>query len=199
MADSDDSPDRQGDEEPPDEAPPSTFNPYDALSSPNQRPTLRAMSALVIKSLRLVIAAGRRELLTVAVIQALTGVGAGVQLLIGRQVLRDILAADRTGGHIGSIVPQLALLAAVLGAVSFLTAAATEKQRVLSELVSRYAFDRILDVATTVDCSADRIYVLDKSRIAESGSHDDLMANRGLYSELFTLQAAAYLAPTDRD
>jgi ATP-binding cassette subfamily B protein len=30
--------------------------------------------------------------------------------------------------------------------------------------------------------------------VAESGSHDELMALGGRYAELFTLQAAAYLA-----
>ena len=40
--------------------------------------------------------------------------------------------------------------------------------------------------------SADRIYVLDKGLIVESGSHDELMAKHGLYAELFTMQAAAY-------
>jgi ATP-binding cassette subfamily B protein len=42
--------------------------------------------------------------------------------------------------------------------------------------------------------SADRIYVLDGGRMAESGSHDRLMALGGRYAELFTLQASAYLA-----
>jgi len=40
---------------------------------------------------------------------------------------------------------------------------------------------------------ADRIYVLQDGTIAESGTHDELMASGGLYSELFGLQASAYL------
>jgi ATP-binding cassette subfamily B protein len=41
--------------------------------------------------------------------------------------------------------------------------------------------------------SADRIYVLDRGRVVEHGSHDELMELGGRYAELFTLQAAAYL------
>jgi ATP-binding cassette subfamily B protein len=39
---------------------------------------------------------------------------------------------------------------------------------------------------------ADRIAVLEAGRLAEFGSHRDLMAADGLYAELFTLQARAY-------
>jgi len=46
--------------------------------------------------------------------------------------------------------------------------------------------------------SADRIYVLEGGKVVESGSHDQLMGLGGRYAELFSLQAAAYLAPEAR-
>jgi ATP-binding cassette subfamily B protein len=39
---------------------------------------------------------------------------------------------------------------------------------------------------------ADLIVVLDGARVAEVGTHDELMANRGQYAELYGIQAAAY-------
>jgi len=39
---------------------------------------------------------------------------------------------------------------------------------------------------------ADLILVLDKGRVVASGSHADLMAQGGLYAELYELQARAY-------
>ncbi len=41
---------------------------------------------------------------------------------------------------------------------------------------------------------ADLIIVLDGSQLVEAGSHDELMARRGAYSELYAIQAAAYRA-----
>ncbi|MDC7223194.1 MAG: ABC transporter ATP-binding protein, partial [Spirochaetales bacterium] len=40
---------------------------------------------------------------------------------------------------------------------------------------------------------ADRICVMDKGRIAEEGSHEELMERRGIYYDLFTTQAMNYL------
>jgi ATP-binding cassette subfamily B protein len=39
---------------------------------------------------------------------------------------------------------------------------------------------------------ADLIIVLDGAKLVETGTHDELMAKRGPYSELYTIQAAAY-------
>jgi ATP-binding cassette, subfamily B, bacterial len=40
--------------------------------------------------------------------------------------------------------------------------------------------------------TADRIYVLDRGRVVEQGSHAQLLAAGGSYAELYSLQAAAY-------
>lgn len=45
--------------------------------------------------------------------------------------------------------------------------------------------------------TADRIYVLADGRIIEHGTHAELLANGGRYSELFHLQAAGYVESTD--
>ena len=45
---------------------------------------------------------------------------------------------------------------------------------------------------------ADRILVLTNGRITEQGTHADLMAARGTYHELFTIQADSYARAAGR-
>jgi ABC-type multidrug transport system fused ATPase/permease subunit len=40
---------------------------------------------------------------------------------------------------------------------------------------------------------ADLIVVVDGGKVLEVGSHDELMGQRGLYAELFSLQSSAYI------
>ena len=39
---------------------------------------------------------------------------------------------------------------------------------------------------------ADLIIVLDRARLAEMGTHEELMARGGAYAELYSIQAQAY-------
>ncbi len=60
--------------------------------------------------------------------------------------------------------------------------------------------DRVQKKKTTIIIShrfstvrkADHIYVLQRGRIVESGNHQELMKNQGLYHQMFTLQAKGY-------
>lgn len=85
------------------------------------------------------------------VLQFAAGAVIALQLLLGRQVLGDLMAVTREGGGLASLAPELALLMGATVFVSALGAFAAYQQRLLVELVGRHAHDRIIDVATAVE------------------------------------------------
>ncbi len=63
------------------------------------------------------------------------------------------------------------------------------------EKVKKISLDRtvlIISHRFSTVRNADKIYVLDNGKIKEQGSHHELMKNKGIYAELFNLQAEAY-------
>lgn len=98
--------------------------------------------------------AARRELTIAIVLQVVGGLGVVVQVLVGRAVLEAILDADRLDRDPSTVVPSLVALAVVTAVVNFAGAFRNQLQALLTELTSRHAQGRILDVASVVSLAA---------------------------------------------
>jgi ATP-binding cassette, subfamily B, bacterial len=114
---------------------------------------------------------------------------------------------DLSGGQWQRVALARALCAVQLGAGLILLDEPTAQLDVRGEAE---IFDRILTATrhcTTILIShrfstvrqADRICVLEKGRVVELGTHDELMAKRGRYRTMFDLQAQRFGATTDEE
>jgi ATP-binding cassette, subfamily B, bacterial len=134
------------------------------------RRTLRHLVPLVRDAIALVWRAGRREFAVAAALQVLGGLGVAAQLLLAKQVLDTVLAADRSGESLRGALPGLLLLIGVTGLVTAASVVRTEQQRLLGELARREAQNRVLDVATAVDLEAfETPSFLDRLQRAQQG------------------------------
>jgi ATP-binding cassette subfamily B protein len=115
--------------------------------------TWRDLPRLVRDSIVLVWSAGRREFLITSSLQLIEAFGIAAQLFIGKALLDAVLAAGGSDDFAG-LVPELAALVAVTVALDFAQAIENEQSRVLSELVSRRALSRVMDVSTRIDLLA---------------------------------------------
>lgn len=100
--------------------------------------------------MRLVWRAAPRELATVVAFQAIGGIGLAAQLLLGREVISAAIIAERSGGGLGAVIPQLAALIALTAVVGVVTSLQSDRALLLGELVAREAQAAILDVASAV-------------------------------------------------
>lgn len=137
-----------------DDAPDEAVSLYDRIRVPADQRTLRRLPSLVARAVRLVERAGRGVFLGAVAVEIVAGVGVTAQLLIARWVLSEVITADREGAGLGAVTPSLLVLVAVTTVIALAGVALRELSALLSELVSREATGRILDVAAAVDLEA---------------------------------------------
>jgi ATP-binding cassette subfamily B protein len=119
----------------------------------------RDIPRLVAAGLAITWHAGRRELIIMGVLELVSGIGVAAEVVVGRRVLAAVLATEHTSAGqaspgLSSVWPSavtLGIITAVLGLAGVII---REQQRTLSELTSRYAQDRILDVTCAVELAA---------------------------------------------
>src|SRR5205807_7832516 len=75
-------------------------------------------------------------------------------LLVVRDVVSKVLEADRTHVGFGPVVPELALLALVLGLTGLAFSVQNSIRMLLSEQVEWVAFEKVLDVSCAVELEA---------------------------------------------
>ncbi len=111
---------------------------------------LRELPRLVGSAVALVWRAGRRPFVISIVLQVLTGVSAGLQILLGKDVLASILRANAEGGGIRPVLPTLLTLGAITAAMRLFTTYQNKQSRTLTLLTGRRATEGLLDVSTRV-------------------------------------------------
>ncbi len=125
------------------------FN-VDDLIAPVREANLRRLPRLVWGSLRLVWSAARGEMLLTVGVKGLASVGLAAQVVVGRRLLSGFVQLGH-GAKATSVVPSLVALAGATAVVALAGSAATELQKMLSELVARHSVGRVLDVAVAAD------------------------------------------------
>jgi hypothetical protein len=112
------------------------------------------MRRLVAESVRLAWQAGRRELIVMAAMQALTIVLVVAEVLVGRSLVSGLLHAEIANEHVGTLIPEVLGLAGLTAALGIANAIQLNRQRILTELTTRLGEERVLAVTSAVDLAA---------------------------------------------
>jgi ATP-binding cassette subfamily B protein len=130
---------------------------FDIVKGPTSDPKLlRRLPSLTGEALRLVWAAGPRELLVSVALKVTGGLGLAAVLLLGRGMLAGVLAADQTGtsAQTAMVLPRLVALTAIIATLGFTAALGREVSTLLGTRTQRHAQGRIIDVACAVELEA---------------------------------------------
>jgi ATP-binding cassette subfamily B protein len=166
------------------------FTSLDLKSPSNRLNQWRKIPTLTVEALRLVRHSSPRHFLIVTVLQLAAAVALGVQLLVGREVLQDLISIGG-GGDPGALVPGLAVIVGATVLVGTIGALVAHQRRHLTELVGLHAFDQILDVATTVDMASfeDPIFFDQLTRARTSGLSRPIEMVNGITTLVMSLLA----------
>jgi ATP-binding cassette, subfamily B, bacterial len=123
----------------------------ETLSEHPQR-RLRELPRLIARAVLVVWKAAPREFVMTAMLQVISSVGLGAQVLITKSLLAHLLSGSRQG--YGSAVPGIIALAATIGVIGIANVARSEIQWAMNELVSRYTMAQVIEVSTAVDLMA---------------------------------------------
>jgi ATP-binding cassette, subfamily B, bacterial len=125
-----------------------------AYEAQNRPKSIRLLPRICRDAVRLVWAASPSGLIASVALKMVSGVGLAAALLVGRDVVAAVLdAGNRTGG-IETVVPALIGVVAIIAGLGLVAAAGREVREVLSEITTRHAKQRIIDVTTAVELSA---------------------------------------------
>jgi ATP-binding cassette subfamily B protein len=158
------------------------------LNQPADR-SRRELPRVIAGALKLMWAAGPRELATVAGVELVSAVGLAVAVLLGRDVLEALVQADQTGAGWKSFLPELVALAVLSILLTVAQALVGRQHQMLMELTTHEAQARILDVTAAVELAAyDDPAFHDRAARAQAGAMRGQQVVHGLIG---LLQASA--------
>jgi ATP-binding cassette subfamily B protein len=127
----------------------------DLLIASKARPkSLRRLPALLKESTQFAWDADRRLFLETTILQLIGGAITFLQLHFTKRVLDAMTAVGAHKASVGSAMPSVFGLVLVTSFLTVSAAVLTQRQRLLSELVTRSTWRRILDVASSVNLRA---------------------------------------------
>jgi ATP-binding cassette subfamily B protein len=127
----------------------------DLLVAAKSRPkSLRRLPALMRESMHFAWEADRRLFLETTILQLIGGAITFLQLHFTKRVLDAMTAVGAHKASVSSAMPSVFGLVLVTSFLTVSAAVLTQRQRLLSELVTRSTWRRILDVASAVNLRA---------------------------------------------
>src|SRR6266567_2006462 len=128
------------------------------LNAHGEQRSAREIPRLVAAGVGITWRAGRRELITMALLEVLSGVGVAAEVVVGRRVAEALLVTQQAGSGSGaglsSVWPSAVLFGVITAVLGLAGVVLREQQRILTELTTRYAQDRILDITCAVDLAS---------------------------------------------